>query len=57
MTDGELALTGSILQHYPLIREGVIQTLKKDLPALLVGDPLGTPAEGAAALALQYRGT
>ena len=57
MTDGELALTGSILQHYPLIREGVIQALKKDLPALRVGDPLGTPAEGAAALAIQYMGT
>lgn len=57
MTDGELALTGSILQHYPLIREGVIQALKKDLPALRVGDPLGTPAEGAAALALRYMGT
>ena len=51
--DGELALTGSILQRYPRIREGVILSLKKKLPALRVGDPLGTPAEGAAALALQ----
>lgn len=51
--DGELALTGSILQRYARIREGVILSLKKKLPALRVGEPLGTPAEGAAALALQ----
>ena len=51
MVDGELALTGSILQRFPGIRQRVISTLTAAFPALRIGDPLGTPAEGAANLA------
>ena len=52
MVDGELALTGSILQRFPGIRQRVISTLDAAFPALRIGDPLGTPAEGAANLAI-----
>lgn len=52
MTGGELALTGSILQRYPGIRQGVIARVNAVFPDLRIGDPRGTPAEGAAALAL-----
>ena len=53
MRDGELALTGSILQRYPGIRQGVIHNVSTALPALRIGDPRGTPVEGAASLSLQ----
>ncbi len=56
MTGGGLALTGSILQRFSAIRQGVISSLNSALPALQVGDPRGTPAEGAASLALQLFG-
>ncbi len=56
ITGGELALTGSILQRYPGIRKGVISCVSAALPDLRIGDPRGTPAEGAAALAVRYFG-
>lgn len=56
MSAGELALTGSILRQYPGIRRGVVSGINAVFPSLRIGDPRGTPAEGAAALALQHFG-
>lgn len=53
MKDGELALTGSILQRFPSIRQGVIHYVSAAFPMLRIGDPRGTPVEGAASLSLQ----
>ncbi len=53
MTDGELALTGSILQKFPVIRNTVIRRVNDVYPAVQCGDPRGTPARGAVRMAAE----
>lgn len=53
MTEGELALNGSILQHFPPIREGVCAAVQAALPRVKIHDPKGTPAQGAVKLAME----
>lgn len=48
---GELALTGSILNHFPAIRARVTELCKAACPNMEVIEPHGTPAQGAAMLA------
>ena len=48
---GELALTGSILNHFPVIRARVTELCKAACPNMEVIEPHGTPAQGAAMLA------
>ena len=47
----ELALTGSIFEHYPLIRSALESQVYAALPDLKICSPKRTPAEGAARLA------
>ena len=54
MSGGELALTGGVLTHYPLIAERVKEIIKKQLPDVLIHAPYHTPAYGAALMALQH---
>ncbi len=51
MQDGELALTGSILEHMDPIREAVIRSVHAVYPAIEIGRPKADPAHGAASLA------
>ena len=53
MTDGEIALLGSIPEHYPMIRRALCERLREKLPLARVISPRGTAALGAARLALQ----
>lgn len=51
MTGGEIALLGSIMQHYPMIRQGVCEHLTAELPGARIIEPRGSAALGAAQLA------
>ena len=51
MADGELALYGSIFQYYSVIREGVTERLRQELPGVRVIEPRLSAAHGAALLA------
>ena len=51
LREGELALTGSILEHYPRIRDGVARRLGEACPAMRVIAPRHSAAYGAALLA------
>ena len=51
LSGGEMALTGSILKHYPAIRRGVEMRLREACPDMRCIDPRGTAAYGAALLA------
>lgn len=51
MEDGELALTGSILEHFDGIREGMAQRVHAVFPNIEIGFPRSDPAHGAASLA------
>ncbi len=53
MTDGELAMTGGILQHIPQIRSQVEEQIHAYYPGISIVDPHGTPAQGAARLAIE----
>ena len=48
---GELALTGSILEHYPTIRAQVEAICAQNCAGVNIIPPRGTPAQGAAAMA------
>ena len=48
---GDLALTGSILQQIPAIREALETRLARSCPLLRITLPMATPAEGAAKIA------
>ena len=52
---GELALTGSILQRYPHIRQGVAERCLARYPHMEIIDPRGSAAWGAARLALAMK--
>ena len=56
MTGGELALTGSILTHHPLIRQELVRLLGEALPGIRISSPWGTAAQGAALLAREKFG-
>ena len=51
MTDGDLALTGSILRHFSVIRGQVEARMREAFPRVRLMQPRGTPAEGAARMA------
>lgn len=57
MRDGELALTGSILNHNEWIRHQTTLRISRALPALRIREPLASPAIGAARLAFKKAGT
>ncbi len=52
---GELALTGSILQRYPRIRQEVVRVCLARHPRMKIIDPRGSAAFGAARLALERK--
>lgn len=54
LEQGELALNGSILTYYPVIRQGVIDRLLAELPEAAVIDPRRPAATGAALLAADF---
>ena len=56
MTDGELAMTGSVLTHYPLIRANTEALILKKLPGVRILSPRFSPARGAAMLARESFG-
>lgn len=51
--DFELALTGSILNHYPTIRARVIEICQSECPGINIISPRHSPAYGAAMLAME----
>ena len=51
MEDGELALTGSILEHFDGIRESMAQRVPAVYPKIEIGFPKSDPAHGAAGIA------
>lgn len=51
LSEGELALTGSIVDHFPSIRQGIVRRCGERFPRLRVIAPRHTPAWGAASLA------
>ncbi|MBQ1860511.1 MAG: ATPase [Clostridia bacterium] len=51
MEDGELALTGSILEHFDGIRESMAQRVHAVYPKIEIGFPKSDPAHGAAGIA------
>ena len=51
LSSGEMALTGSILKHYPAIRQGVETRLRDIYPDMRCIDPRGSASHGAALLA------
>ena len=53
LTGGELALTGSILTRYDVIRQDVIRQVHAAFPHIRIHDPLGSAAQGAAKLAMK----
>ena len=56
MTDGELAMTGSILLHVSAIRGRVAARMREAYPEVCLMHPRGTPAEGAAKMAREPEG-
>ncbi|MBR3016101.1 MAG: ATPase [Clostridia bacterium] len=56
MTYGELALFGSIFQYYHVIREGVTEKLRQQLPGVSVIEPRFPAVQGAAMLAKKLFG-
>jgi N-acetylglucosamine kinase-like BadF-type ATPase len=52
LESGELALTGSVLEHYPAIREGVSRLCREFSPAMNVIFPRGSACEGAVKMAM-----
>lgn len=52
MEDGELAMTGSVLTHYGLIRRRTEEMIRGGLPGVRVLSPRASAAQGAAMLAL-----
>lgn len=52
MTGGELALTGSVMNHYPLIRAQTEALIRAALPDAVLLSPRHRPARGAALLAI-----
>ena len=57
MRDGELALTGSILQHNDWIRHQTTEKISSVFPAIRVRNPLASPAVGAARMAMKLAGS
>ena len=55
LTNGELALTGGILRHYPMISTGVKERVLSERPDILIHAPYHDPAYGAAMMALSGR--
>lgn len=53
LDDGELALTGSVLMHYPEIRDEVKRLCLESCPNMRVIAPRGDAAQGAALLAMR----
>ena len=53
MTDGELALYGSIFQYYSFIREHLTRRLREALPGVSVIAARYSAAHGAALLAMK----
>lgn len=53
MKDGELALAGSILEHFDRIRERMTSEIHSVFPMIRIGSPRSDPAHGAARLALE----
>lgn len=51
LSGGELALSGSVLERQPRIREQVIARCNAQYPDMRIISPRGTPAEGAARIA------
>lgn len=51
--DFELAMTGSILNHYPTIRARVIEICTAECPGISIISPRHSPAYGAAMLAME----
>lgn len=54
LESGELALMGSIFEHYHTIRQGVTDIIKRELPNVNLVTPRHTPAQGAALLAIEF---
>ncbi len=53
MSDGELALFGSIFQYYSCIRQCLTERLHETLPRVSVIEPRHTAAQGAAILSME----
>lgn len=53
LRDGELALTGSILDHFPMIREETGRLCREFCPEMIVIRPWGNACEGAVKLAMK----
>ena len=51
MQGGELAMTGSVLRHYAVIRSQTEALIRAALPGIAIGEPRRTAAQGAALLA------
>lgn len=51
LTEGELALTGSIIDHFPSIRQEIVRRCGERYPGIRVIAPRHSPAWGAASLA------
>ena len=56
LSEGQLALTGSILNRYEEIRRQVTALCSEACPGIRVIDPLGSPAQGAARMARERFG-
>lgn len=54
LTGGELAYSGSILEHFDLIRDGVTEAVHAAIPEISVIAPRHSAAQGAAMLAREY---
>lgn len=50
---GELALTGSILENYPAIRDEVCRLCRKSCPEMIVIRPRGSACEGAVRMTMR----
>lgn len=55
LTQGELAVTGSILKRYPRIRRELERLCHQACPQMTMIDPRGSAAQGAALLAYERR--
>ena len=51
MQGGELAMTGSVLRHFAVIRAETEALIRAALPGIVLGEPRRTAAQGAAMLA------
>ena len=56
LTGGELALTGGVLTHYPLIASRLTEIILGQLPDIDIHAPYHTPAYGAAMMAMANAG-